>query len=48
VTDSRPANTTVKGLAYGLLAGWGVGMLWWASLVLVFGVLLSAESSVLE
>jgi len=38
MADETPTNWSRKGLAYGLLIGWIVGMLWWLSLVIVFGL----------
>jgi len=36
--DKQKAINTSKGLAYGLLIGWIVGIVWWTSLVIIFGL----------
>jgi hypothetical protein len=36
-SEQKTSNKAVKGLAYGLVVGWMVGMLWWASLMIAFG-----------
>lgn len=36
--QKRTTTGAAEGLAYGLLIGWATGMLWWASLVVIFGL----------
>ena len=45
---NKPINETLRGLVYGSLIGWGAGMLWWTSLVIVFGLKPSVVAVVVD